>query len=78
MSATFVIKNMGQIDRSIRIVTGLIMMYLGFIDQSVIDDFSINIIVGVFGIISIVFAYIAFCPIYKFGNISTAKKSSSD
>ena len=74
MAATFVRKNMGQIDRLIRVITGLVMMYFGFIDQAVIGDLTINIIVGIFGIISIAFAYIAFCPIYTLGNISTAKK----
>lgn len=78
MASTFLKKNMGQIDRLIRAVTGLIMMYFGFINQSVIDDFTINIIVGIFGIISIAFAYIAFCPIYSFGNVSTIKKSAEN
>lgn len=78
MASKFVRKNMGQIDRLIRIVTGLVMVYLGFIDQSIIDDLTINLIVGVFGIISMVFAYIAFCPIYTLGNISTAKKPTND
>ena len=75
MAFASVKKNMGLIDRLIRIATGLVMMYLGFINQAVIDNFTINIIVGIFGIISIAFAYIAFCPIYTFGNISTIKKS---
>lgn len=78
MASKFVRKNMGQIDRLIRVITGLVMMYLGFIDQSIIDDLTINIIVGVFGIISIAFAYIAFCPIYTLGNVSTAKKTAND
>lgn len=78
MASTFVRKNMGQIDRLIRIITGLVMMYLGFINQEVIGDLTINIIVGVFGIISIAFAYIAFCPIYTLGNISTLKETSED
>ncbi len=78
MASTFVRKNMGQIDRLIRVMTGLVMMYLGFINQEVIGDLTINIIVGIFGIISIAFAYISFCPIYTLGNISTAKKPSED
>lgn len=78
MASTFVRKNMGQIDRLIRVITGLAMMYLGFVNQEVIGDLTINIIVGIFGIISIAFAYISFCPIYTLGNISTAKKPSED
>jgi len=74
----FVRRNMGTIDRIIRVITGLVMMYLGFIDQSIIGNTTIAIIVGIFGIISIAFAYIAFCPIYTLGNVSTAATSNSD
>ena len=77
MSSSFVKVNMGLIDRIIRIVTGLGMIYLGFIEQTIIGNLTINIIVGIFGIVSIYFAYIAFCPIYTFGNISTAKTSDN-
>lgn len=78
MASSFVRKNMGTIDRIIRVLTGLVMMYFGFINQAVIGNMTINIIVGIFGIISILFAYIAFCPIYTLGNVSTAKKSSGN
>ena len=78
MASSFVKKNMGLVDRLIRTVTGLVMMYFGFINQEVIGNLTINIIVGIFGIISIAFAYITFCPIYTLGNVSTAKKSSDD
>ena len=76
--ATIFKKNMGQVDRSIRIITGLAMMYFGFIDQTVIDSFIVNIIVGIFGLISIIFAYYSFCPIYTLGNVSTASDKSEN
>ena len=76
--ATIFKKNMGQIDRIIRIMTGLVMMYFGFIDQSVIDSLVVNIIIGIFGIISIIFAYLSFCPIYTLGNVSTASDKSEN
>ena len=76
MGILFKTRNMGTLDRIIRIATGLALLYIGFVDQEIIGDMTINIIVGIFGIISIVFAYFAFCPIYTLGNISTAKKSS--
>lgn len=78
MASKFVIKNMGQIDRIIRIASGLVLMYIGFIEQSIIDDLAINIIVGVFGLVSAAFAYIGFCPIYTLGNVSTVKKTNRD
>ena len=78
MAEKFIRRNMGTIDRIIRVITGLVMMYLGFIDQSIIGNTTIAIIVGIFGIISIAFAYIAFCPIYTLGNVSTAATNDSD
>jgi len=71
MSKKFIRRNMGTIDRIIRVLTGLAMIYFGFIDTSLIDNTMIATIVGIFGIISIAFAYISFCPIYTLGNIST-------
>lgn len=63
---------MGTIDRVIRTVMGSAMIFFGFVDQSLIGNIAIAYIVGVFGVISIAFAFIAFCPIYTMGNISTA------
>jgi len=78
MPFSFAKKNMGMIDRLIRAITGFAMMYIGFIDQAIIGNLTINIIVGIFGVVSILFAYIASCPIYILGNISTIKKSSEN
>lgn len=78
MAKKFIEKNMGTIDRTIRILSGLVMMYFGFIDQTLIGTTSIAYIVGIFGIVSIAFAYIAFCPIYTLGNISTKANTESD
>ena len=74
MATNFVRRNMGTVDRLIRVLTGLAMIYFGFIDTSLIGNTVIATIVGFFGIISIGFAYIAFCPIYTLGNISTNKE----
>lgn len=76
MALFFGKRNMGTVDRFIRTITGLALMYVGFFEQEIIGNQTINIILGVFGIISILFAYIAFCPIYTFGNISTIKNES--
>ena len=65
--------NMGNIDRAIRVITGLVMIYIGFIDTSIIDHQIVNMFVGTIGIISVVFAYFAFCPLYILGNVNTAK-----
>ena len=42
MAPSFVRKNMGMIDRVIRTVSGLAMMYVGFYDQAIIGNLTIN------------------------------------
>ena len=76
MAEGFVRVNMGMLDRAIRIITGCVMMYFGFVDQSLIGNTVVALIVGFFGIISIAFAYLAFCPIYTLGNVNTLPKTS--
>lgn len=67
----FVTRNMGTLDRVIRTVMGLAMIYFGLIDPTLIGNITIAFIVGVFGAVSIAFAFVAFCPIYTLGNINT-------
>lgn len=78
MGTKIIRRNMGTIDRLIRTVTGLAMIYVGFFNQSLIGNITIASIVGIFGIISIAFAYLAFCPIYTLGNVSTASGTKPD
>lgn len=75
---TILKKNMGTIDRLIRIITGIILIYLGFINQDIIGNETVNILVGVFGLVSSISAIFSYCPIYNLGNISTNKASSED
>lgn len=77
MAFILIKKNMGRIDQVIRITTGALMMYFGFVAQDVIGNLTINIIVGIFGFISIFFALFSYCPIYLLGDISTAKQPSA-
>ena len=76
MAKSFIRVNMGTLDRAIRVLTGCVMMYFGFLDQSLIGNTVVALIVGFFGIISIAFAYIGFCPIYTLGNVNTLPKTS--
>ena len=75
MGSIFGKRNMGVVDRCIRIVMGLVMIYVGFVDQSILGSATINTIISVIGIASILFAFIAFCPLYTLGDVSTIKKS---
>lgn len=71
-------KNMGTVDRIIRIITGIIFVYLGFINQGIIANQTINIFLGLFGLVSLISAIFAFCPMYAIGHISTNNKISDD
>ena len=75
MASYFGKQNMGMVDRCIRIVMGTVMIYVGFVDQSILGNTTINTIIGVIGTASILFAFIAFCPLYTLGDVSTIKKS---
>lgn len=68
--------NMGKIDKAVRLVIGCVLIYLGFIDRTIIPDSMIAIIVGIIGVINIVVASVGVCPAYSMANISTAPKDS--
>jgi hypothetical protein len=57
--------NVGKIDRSIRIILGLIIVLLGFYFQSWW---------GLLGIIPISTAFISWCPVYSAFKITTCKQ----
>ena len=60
------IKNVGQVDRVIRIVVGLLLISLVFIGPQTVW--------GWIGIIPLATAFISFCPAYRLFGISSAKK----
>ena len=59
------IKNVGQIDRSIRIAIGLLLISLVFIGPQTPW--------GWIGIIPLVTAFVGFCPAYRTFGINTTK-----
>jgi len=68
--------NMCTLDRTARTVIGIVFIYIGFMDTYLDIDDLIRILLGIFGIINIGSAYLAFCPIYKLANLSTLKKKT--
>ncbi|MCF8382405.1 MAG: DUF2892 domain-containing protein [Chlorobium sp.] len=55
-------KNMGQVDRVIRVVLGIIIIVLGVVYQNWL---------GAAGLIPLITAGIGFCPLYKILGIKT-------
>ena len=60
-------KNVGKIDKIIRIILGLIFLSLLFILEGNLKY------LGLIGIVPILTASISFCPIYKIFGIKTSK-----
>lgn len=57
-------KNMGTIDRFVRIVIGIVLITYGVLNQSWI---------GFIGLVPILTAFVRFCPLYAIIGISTCK-----
>ncbi len=57
-------KNMGNLDRTLRIIAGAVIVVLGVVTQSWW---------GLIGLIPLLTAFVGFCPIYAPFKISTQK-----
>lgn len=69
--------NMGRLDQVLRMMIGLVLIYVGFISTSIINDSLINNILGVLGITNIAAAFTRICPVYYMANISTITDKKS-
>lgn len=64
-------RNLHTIDRILRIVIGSVLVYIGFIDGTIITNELLSILLGLFGGVNIVAGIVATCPVYKIAGIST-------
>ncbi len=64
-------KNLSRIDQVFRIVTGLLLTYIGFIDTTLIGDTYLAGALGVFGVVNLCAGAIAYCPLYRMADINT-------
>lgn len=65
----YLMKNIGKVDKIIRIVIGIVLLSLLFILQGNVKY------IGLIGVIPLVTAFIGFCPLYKVLGITTNKDS---
>ena len=70
-------KNMGGIDRVLRLVVGVLLIYYGLVDTAVVENHVVRYLMAGFGVINIGTALVAFCPMYLLANLSTAAKTDS-
>ena len=64
-------RNLSRLDQVLRIGVGLVLVYIGFIDTSLIGDTYLAIAAGVFGSINVVVGTGGYCPLYRVAGIST-------
>ncbi len=64
-------KNMHIADVAIRAVVGIGLIWVGFIDGSLVSSNLVNWGLGGFGVLDLVSAAMAFCPVYFLAGFST-------
>jgi len=67
-------RNEGTVDRVIRAVAGLVLIWLGLWPLHGLQAAAWGIVVGVVGLILVVTGITGFCLIYRLLGISTAKE----
>lgn len=64
-------RNLSRLDQVLRIGVGLVLVYMGFIDTSLIGDTYLAVAAGVFGAINVVVGIGGYCPLYRLAGIQT-------
>lgn len=67
-------KNLGGLDRLVRVVAGCALLYFGLLDPGWVDNQVVRYIMIAFGIGNLLTAAFAFCPMYVPANINTIPK----
>ena len=64
-------KNVGLADRILRLGAGLMMIYFGFINATIIPDQIAALLLGLLGVIFLLTAVFSVCPFYNVIGINT-------
>lgn len=70
--------NLGGLDRALRSGIGLLMVYLGFINETLITDTIAGVALGVFGTIIMLSAIVCNCPLYLLAGFNTRRTAKKD
>lgn len=65
-------RNMHPLDQLIRLIIGVVLVYIGFFNREVISDPILGALVGILGCLNLVSSFSAVCPLYLMANISSA------
>lgn len=70
-------KNLGMLDRVLRLGASSGFVYIGFFDNPLVEDPIIATALGLFGVANVVVALVGNCPLYTLINFSTYKHQAS-
>ena len=70
--------NMNKLDRAVRIIGSVLLVYIGFINTEILAYPVINMLLGSFGILNLVAASAGFCPVYHVAQFSTQIKKPNN
>ena len=68
-------KNVGLADRILRFIAGIVMSYLGSVDNTMIPDQVAALLLGILGIIFLLTAIFSLCPFYNLIGLNTCSDS---
>ncbi|MCW8853418.1 MAG: DUF2892 domain-containing protein [Gammaproteobacteria bacterium] len=71
-------KNIGRLDQIIRTGISLLLIYVGFIDTSILNDTLSSMILGIIGCMSLFVAIVRICPLYSACGINTNTEHQED
>ncbi|VAW59666.1 hypothetical protein MNBD_GAMMA08-1378 [hydrothermal vent metagenome] len=66
--------NLHIVDRIVRIMFGIFLIYIGYIDETMIKNDTISMLIAAFGVGNIAVALACHCPLYSAIGLSTCKQ----
>ncbi len=69
--------NLHLLDRILRILFGLFLIYIGYIDHTIVKNETISMLIAVFGVVNIIVALMSHCPLYNAIGLSTCKEKKA-
>lgn len=70
--------NIGTLDMMMRIVAGLALLYIGFMDNTIISAGLPKTIIGIFAFVPLLTGLARYCPLYAIIGMSTCTKPTND
>jgi hypothetical protein len=71
-------RNVGMADMAVRVIAGLVLLYLGFVDNPVVSEGLPKTIIGFFALVPILTGALRWCPLYSLVGMSTCPSPSKE